>query len=45
MKLDNLTNTPEFTALEQKIKDIQTSVLASFKSQIDQEFSKQTAGQ
>jgi hypothetical protein len=45
MKLNNLTNTPEFLSLEQKIKDIQASVLASFKQQIDQEFTKQTQGQ
>jgi hypothetical protein len=45
MKLDNLTNTPEYAALEQKIKDIQQNLLATFKSQIDQEFANQTAGQ
>jgi hypothetical protein len=45
MKLDGLTNTPEFLALEQRIKDIQQSVLATFKQQIDQEFTNQTQGQ
>lgn len=45
MKIDGLTETPEFLALEQKIKDIQKSVLESFKTQIDQEFANQTQGQ
>jgi hypothetical protein len=45
MKLDGLTNTPEYLALEQKIKDIQQSVLDSFKKQIDAEFATQTQGQ
>lgn len=41
MKLDGLENTPEFQSLEQKIKDIQSSVLAAFKEKIDQEFANQ----
>lgn len=45
MKLDGLTLTPEFLALEDKINQIQQNVLASFKTQIDQEFTNQTQAQ
>ena len=36
MKIDGLTSTDAFKQLEQKIKDIQASVLASFKQRIDE---------
>jgi hypothetical protein len=45
MKLNGLTSTPEFLALDKKIKDIQASVLAAFKQQIDQEFANQVKPQ
>ncbi|MED3562386.1 hypothetical protein [Bacillus xiapuensis] len=45
MKLDGLENSPEFLALDQKIKDIKASVLDAFKKQIDAEFAKTTQEQ
>jgi hypothetical protein len=45
MKLNGLTSTPEYLALDKKIKDIQASVLAAFKQQIDQEFANQVKPQ
>jgi hypothetical protein len=41
IRLNGMTDTPEFKTLEQKIKDLQASVLTAFKTQIDQEFANQ----
>jgi hypothetical protein len=45
MKINNLTNTPEFLSLEQKIKEIQANILARYEAEIDKVFEDQTTGQ
>jgi hypothetical protein len=42
MKLNNITNTPEFLNVQQKIKEIQASILARYESELDQVFASQT---
>jgi uncharacterized membrane-anchored protein YjiN (DUF445 family) len=45
MKINNLTNTPEFLSLQQKIKQIQADILSRYENEIDKVFEDQTAGQ
>jgi uncharacterized membrane-anchored protein YjiN (DUF445 family) len=43
MKINNLTSTPEFLSLQQKIKEIQASILSRYETEIDQVFASQTS--